>query len=132
MKRIRFLSLKDALLLHQDMMSHYSGYSGGIRSKELLQSAITEPRMSFGGSYLYETIYDMAAAYFYHVVKNHPFVDGNKRTGLLCALVFLENNNISIDASFDALYNLAIDVAKSKKSKEQIARFFKKYAKPTR
>lgn len=72
----------------------------------------------------------MAATYFFHIIKNHPFIDGNKRTGLLTAIKFLTINGYKIDMSdesiYDNLYQIAIDTAASQKNKDDIANFFKK------
>jgi len=91
-----------------------------VRDVGLLESAIAQPQHSFGGEYLHPTIFDMAA-YLYHVTQNHPFIDGNKRTGLACALVFLELNGVSIEQGTEDLYNLTIGVASSSIEKAQIA-----------
>lgn len=76
------------------------------------------------GNDLYPTVYDKAAAYLYHIVCNHPFNDGNKRTGFGSALLFLKANSIPIVFGKKEYENLVIEVAKSKKSKEEIAHFF--------
>lgn len=68
----------------------------GIRDKGLLISAVEMPRASMFGEYLHKTIYDKAAAYLFHIVQNHPFNDGNKRTGALTTILFLEENGIEI------------------------------------
>ncbi|MFN8705601.1 MAG: type II toxin-antitoxin system death-on-curing family toxin [Planctomyces sp.] len=86
-----FLTLEDILELHTGQIRNYGG-SEGLRSSELLQSAIAQPRVTFGGQFLHNNIFHMAAAYLFHLVQNHPFVDGNKRIGLEAALVFLELN----------------------------------------
>ena len=69
----------------------------------------------------------MPAAYAYHIIKNNPFTDGNKRIGLLVALTFLERNGLTITASNEDLYKIALDIAQSAISKEEIAQFFKQY-----
>ena len=82
-----FLSYDEILEVHDDQILRYGG-SNGIRDKKLLFSALAQPGISFGGQYLHETIFEMAAAYLYHIIKNHPFLDGNKRTGIVSALIF--------------------------------------------
>lgn len=67
----------------------------------------------------------MAAAYLFHIIKNHPFLDGSKRTGVLATLTFLDKNGIEIETDFDSLVNLALEVACSNVTKEQIAEFLK-------
>lgn len=126
MKQFDFLSTREVLDLHDYIIDRYGGTSG-LRDFNLLDAAIAQP--SLVGSYLHSDIFQMAAAYAFHIIKNHAFVDGNKRTGLLTALVFLKKNQIVIDADFDSMYELAIDIANSKLNKEQIAEFFKKQSK---
>jgi death-on-curing protein len=80
----RFLTLEDVLVLHADQIDRYGG-SHGIRDEGLLKSAISQPESQFEGKYLHDSIAAMAAAYLFHVVRNHPFIDGNKRVGAACA-----------------------------------------------
>ncbi|MFN5897887.1 MAG: type II toxin-antitoxin system death-on-curing family toxin, partial [Planctomyces sp.] len=95
-----FLTVSDVLESHQCQIEIYGG-SPGIRDRGLLESAIAQPQTTFGGQYLHADVFEMAAAYLYHLVMNHPFVDGNKRVGLEAALVFLEINDAGVDASDD-------------------------------
>ena len=74
-----FLLLSEVFKIHQLLTLAFGGEEG-VRSLELLESAIAMPSATFDGRYLYPSIPDMAASYLYHLVKNHPFVDGNKRT----------------------------------------------------
>ena len=83
----RFLSVADALELHDLQLEAYGGATG-IRAPDLLESAIMTPQASFGGQYVHNGIFEMAAAYAFHIAENQPFVDGNKRTALAAALVF--------------------------------------------
>ncbi len=84
-----FLDLEDVLAIHREQLARFGG-GAGIRDAGLLDSALATPRATFGGSYVHADVFSMAAAYAFHVAENQPFVDGNKRTGLLCAVVFLE------------------------------------------
>jgi death-on-curing protein len=79
------------------------------------------PQATFSGADLHETLPEKAAAYLFHVVKNHAFVDGNKRTGLACALVFLELNGYRWEASDDSLIALTLEVASGIRSKSSVA-----------
>ena len=83
----------------------------GIRDMGLLDSAIAQPRATFGGDFLHEDLFAMAAAYLFHMVKNHPFLDGNKRTGLLAATTFLDINGCPLKRSSPFLYSATMDVA---------------------
>lgn len=105
-----FLDVEDVLELHATQREQFGG-ADGLRDRGLLESAVAQPQNTFDGSFTHDGLFPMAAAYLFHIVRNHPFVDGNKRTGLLAALVFLDLNGIGIDQPSDALYNLALGVA---------------------
>jgi death-on-curing protein len=90
MAEFTFLSLSEVLEIHQDQVVRYGG-SLGVRDLELLKSALGMPAATFGGEYLHTDIYEMAAPTSY-IVKNHPFIDGNKRVGAVATLVFLVLN----------------------------------------
>ncbi len=124
---IDFLSTEDVLLLHADQIDLYGG-EHGVRDVGLLDSAIAQPQAGFGGEYLHTDIYSMAAAYMFHIVKNHPFLDGNKRAGAVAALLFLDINGIEIDAPPGSLYDLTIEVATGQAGKDEIAEFFRSRA----
>ncbi len=116
----RFLTLEEVLELHATRIERYGG-SFGVRDPGLLQSALEQPRAMFGGQFLHEDIYAMAAAYLFHLVQNHAFIDGNKRIGLAAALSFLDINGIEIDADEDALTEMVLSVAEGQIDKEAIA-----------
>ena len=124
---IDFLTDADMLLLHADQIELYGG-EHGIRDTALLESAIAQPQATFDGRFLHQDIFEMAAAYLYHVVQNHPFVDGNKRAGAVAALVFLDLNGVEIDAPKGAIYELTLAVAQGKAGKTEIAEFFRSRA----
>lgn len=107
---MRFLTVEDVLELHALQLERFGG-GAGIRSLPLLESAVAQPEASFGGAYLHADVFEMAAAYLFHIVQNHPFVDGNKRAGLLAALVFLDLNGHSLATADDRLYELTMNVA---------------------
>lgn len=119
-----FLTVDDVLELHVGQINVYGG-SEGLRSSDLLQSAIAQPEATFGGHYLHADIFQMAAAYLFHLVQNHPFVDGNKRIGLEAALVFLELNHQAIEVNDQQLVELVLGVAQGQIDKTQIAEFFR-------
>ncbi|MDI6800525.1 MAG: type II toxin-antitoxin system death-on-curing family toxin [Thermodesulfovibrionales bacterium] len=83
-KEIIFLTLAEVIDIHTDQIEKYGG-SMGIRDKNLLYSAIAMPSASFYRTFLHSDIFEMAAAYVYHISQNHPFIDGNKRTALASA-----------------------------------------------
>src|SRR5687767_5667485 len=90
-----FLELDEVLEIHRDQVERHGG-SDGMRDIQLLQSALAMPTSGFGGQYLHRDTFEMAAAYLFHIVQNHPFIDGNKRTGAVTALVFLRMNGITV------------------------------------
>jgi death-on-curing protein len=119
-----FLGLDEVIEIHHDQINRYGGPSG-IRDIELLKSAISMPPATFGGEYLHKNLYEMAAAYLFHVVRNHPFLDGNKRTGAVAAVVFLIINGIELQADEESFEKLVRSVAEGKTDKAKIAEFFR-------
>ncbi|MFO0884299.1 MAG: type II toxin-antitoxin system death-on-curing family toxin [Pirellulales bacterium] len=119
-----FLTLDDILESHRNQIDTYGG-SHGIRDFGLLESAIAQPEASFGGQYLHTDVFEMAAAYLYHLVMNHPFVDGNKRVGLEAALIFLEINDATLDASDEELVDLVLKTIAGELGKKDVAEFFR-------
>lgn len=126
MTEITFLNLSEVLEIHQDQVLRYGG-SPGIRDLELLKSALGMPAITFGGEYLHTTIYEMAAAYLFHLVKNHPFIDGNKRVGAVAALVFLALNGFDFTAPQDKFTDFVISVAKGDLDKADVVIFIRKW-----
>src|SRR5437868_2751680 len=106
----RFLELIEVLEIHQSRIELYGG-TRGLRDLGLLQSALAQPAATFGGNYLHTDIYEMAAAYLFHLARNHAFVDGNKRTALACCLVFLAYNRIEHYAGIQELEDMTVAAA---------------------
>ena len=119
-----FLDLEQVMRLHASMIERYGG-TEGTRDVGLLQSAVAMPQMAYGREYLHADVFEMAAAYLYHIVQNHPFLDGNKRTGAAAAIVFLAMNDIQIEADEDGLVDLTLSVARGESGKPEITRFFR-------
>jgi len=123
-----FLTLAEVIAIHKDQIDNYGGESG-ISDLSLLSSAIAVPQSTFDGKFLHEDLYDMAAAYAYHICLNHPFIDGNKRAALVSALVFLDFNGIEINDPRNVLYNAMMGIASGKMSKNDFADNLRKLAK---
>jgi death on curing protein len=121
-----FLTLDEVLALHADQIERYRG-SPGVRDLGLLESALATPRASFGGEYLHGSLPEMAAAYLFHLVRNHPFMDGNKRAGLAVALAFLGLNGLWLEADPDELAALVVSVAEGKTTKAELAEFLRQH-----
>ncbi|HUT56342.1 MAG TPA: type II toxin-antitoxin system death-on-curing family toxin [Phycisphaerae bacterium] len=122
-----FLDIDRVVRTHLSLIERYGGVEG-LRDVGLLHSAIAMPQASFGGEFLDGDIFEMAAAYLYHIVQNHPFLDGNKRTGAATAIIFLAMNGVELEADEEGLVELTLDVAEGKAGKQQIAGFFRKIA----
>ena len=112
--------MAEVIEIHTDQLRRYGGQAG-VRDFGLLESALAQPEASFGGAWLHPTRYDMAAAYAYHLCQNHPFIDGNKRTALACALVFLELNGFSVFDPKRRLRDAMLRVAAGKLDKKRFA-----------
>lgn len=125
---IVFLDVDDILELHAGQLELFGG-GAGLRDRGLLESAVAQPLASFGGQLAHDGLFAMAAAYLFHLVSNHPFVDGNKRIGLLAAIVFLDLNGISIAQPSEALYELTLRVAQGNCDKVAIAAELERIAK---
>ncbi len=122
-----FLDVEDVLELHALQLSRYGG-ADGVRDRGLLESALAQPQATFDGVFVHDGVFAMAAAYLFHIVKNHPFVDGNKRTGLLATLVFLDLNGISIGHGSPGLYDLTLGVAEGRVDKAEAAETLRRIA----
>jgi death on curing protein len=121
---IEYLSVEEVIAMHDAFLQEFGGLPG-IRDLNLLMSAVETPKGRMFGQDLHPTIYDKAAAYLYHIVCNHPFNEGNKRTGFGAALLFLKANAIPIKFDKKKYENLVVEVAKGNKTKEEIAQFLK-------
>lgn len=117
-----FLSVEEVLELHTESLRRYGG-TPGIRDQGLFESALGQPCASFGGEFLHTTLFEMAAAYLFHITQNHPFIDGNKRTGFACAVSFLYLNGYVLEASEESTYAMVIEVATGALDKPGIAAF---------
>ncbi|BCR05310.1 death-on-curing protein [Desulfuromonas versatilis] len=124
----KFLSLAELLEIHQDQVTRYGG-NPGIRDLDLLKSAIGMPAATYGGEFLHTDLFEMAAAYLFHLVKNHPFLDGNKRVGVVAALVFLALNGHDFEAPEDDLAEIVLGVARGERDKAEVAVFLRRWAK---
>jgi death-on-curing protein len=114
-----FLTLEDVLDIHTQQLARFGG-GEGMRDLGLLESALAQPQATFGGEYVHQSLWEMAAAYLFHIVSNHPFIDGNKRVGLLAALVFLELNGTTLTQGSEELYELTMTVAAGRMTKAEV------------
>lgn len=124
---MRYLTVKDVLLLHE-LAIEKSGGSHGLRDFKLLDSATARPKSTFAGRSLYPNIFSKAAALCHSLIKNHPFIDGNKRTGLLAAMTFLELNNYQILAKQKEIVRFVLKIDQENIGIEEIARWLKSHS----
>ena len=125
----QFLPLSKILELHERQIRLYGG-EASIRDMNLLESALAMPMSGIGDNYFHSFPFEMAAAYLFHIVQNHPFVDGNKRTGAVAALVFLALNDIEVDMPEDVFERFVRAVAKGEIQKPEIAKFLEEHSSP--
>jgi death-on-curing protein len=125
--KVLFLTFGEVLSIHEEQIRLFGGPSG-LRDAGLLLSAMGNVEATFGGAFLHESIFEMAAAYLYGICRNHPFLDGNKRTGVAAALTFLDMNRIEIDADEEEFYRLVIGVAEGRVTKASVAVFLQDHA----
>lgn len=121
---IVFLEIDDVIEIHKIAIDKYGGPEG-IRDLNLLSSAVSQPKQTFGGDSLYDSIETMAAIYAYHLAENQPFLDGNKRTALASSIVFLKLNRYFLNTNNEEIYQLFIDLANKKISKDDLIQWYK-------
>jgi death-on-curing protein len=114
----RYLSLHELLTLHE-RIAEQSGGGIGVRDIGLLESALAQPRQSFGGTDLYPSLVEKAAALGFSLIANHPFVDGNKRIGHAAMEIFLVLNGYEIDAGVDEQERVVLAVAAGETTRTQ-------------
>jgi len=126
-----FLTVAEVIHVHSLLIERYGG-AAGIRDHSILEAAVAAPRATFDQKFLHTDLFEMAAAYAFHISQNQPFVDGNKRTGLLAALVFLDINGISTIGASPKLYETMIAIAESRRRKGDLASLLRELAKRNR
>jgi len=122
-----FLSEEDVLAIHARMIELYGG-SIGVRDTGMLQSAIAQPCAQFGGQFLHEDLFMMAAAYIFHIAMNHPFIDGNKRAALAAGLAFLDMNGVTMETRELELADMVLEMITEHWDKQWIAAKLRQYA----
>lgn len=115
----KFLTKRLVLAIHRDQIDSFGGKLG-IRSEEALDSALAQPKATFGGKLLHPSIAEQAAAYLFHLVQGHLFIDGNKRAGLAAMDTFLRANGRTLELSDEDLFALVMSVAAGVIKKEDL------------
>ena len=126
---VLFLSVDDVIALHSDQLRLFGG-SAGVRDRNALESAVATPASTFDGVLLHDDLFHMAAAYAFHLAENQPFLDGNKRTALNAALVFLDINGWIVPESEERLYDAMISISSRTLDKQGLANLFRQLAIP--
>ena len=120
----RFIALQEAIQTHRRLLPLYGGMPG-IRSRHGLESAVAAPQAAVYEGYLHSFPWGMAAAYVFHIIRSHPFMDGNKRTAMACAIKFLLDHGVELDLPPDESHRFAFRVAEKEFNEEEIAAFLK-------
>ena len=124
-----FLSVEEVLAIHQDQIARYGG-SMGVRDMGLMESAVSTPAASYFGEFVHKDLAEMAAAYLFYLVKNHAFIDGNKRVGAAAADVFLDLNGFELVNEEPAFSDLVLAVATGTADKHAVTEFIRAHMRP--
>ena len=128
---MKYLYPKQILYLYEHIIQH-SGGTIGLRDEGLLESAVYRPQASFGGQDLYPDVSSKSAALGHSIISNHPFVDGNKRTGFEAMRMMLRMNGYDVQASTGTKFAFVISMAEGKLTEQAIADWLKKHSRPYR
>jgi death on curing protein len=123
---MRYLTLDEVLELHRLILAQ-SGGAEGVRDPGALESALAQPRMTFGGQELYPTLIDQAAAVGFSLVLNHPFVDGNKRIGHAVMETFLVLNGYEIAATTDEQEQIILGLAAGRMTRDEFTEWLRSH-----
>ncbi len=126
---MNYLYPNQIVYLHQRIVAT-SGGSAGLRSKNLLESAVYRPQATFGGQDLYPDLFIKAAVLGHSIVQNHPFIDGNKRIGFEAMRLMLRLNGHDVRAGVNEKFNFVMAIAEKKIDEHQIAEWLKKHSRP--
>lgn len=125
---VLFLTLDEVSKIHRVQIDRYGG-SHGIRDNGLFQLAVAIPEAGCGGQFLHSDIFEMAAAYAFHIAQNHPFLDGNKRVAAVAAIVFLKLNSVIVVPDEERYESVIREVAEGKAQKLAIAEYLRQQSK---
>ena len=124
---VHFIPGDVVLMIHADLLQRYGGLPG-LRDRGLLESALAQPRVTFGGKFVHKTLFEKAAAYGFHLSRNHPFVDGNKRVAFVLMDLFLQKNGWEIVADEEEAYLMMIALASGRLTKTELASWLKEHS----
>ena len=124
---VHFIPDEIVLTIYTDLLQRYGG-EAGLRDRNLLESALAQPKTTVGGKYANKTLFDKAAAYGFHVCMNHPFVDGNKRVAFALMDVFLQKNGWEIVAPEEEAYSIMMSLASGNLKKARLSFWLKEHS----
>lgn len=127
---MKYLSSEDILQIHSVVIDETGGMHG-VRDMHIVLSLENSPRQAVFGKELYPDVFDKAAVYAMNIISNHPFIDGNKRTGMTAAFVFLEDNGFIAKANEGEIEKFALAIIKEKLEIKEIAVWLKKHSRKT-
>jgi death-on-curing protein len=125
----RYLTAQQVVFAHARLIEATGG-SHGVRDVGLLESAVARPQATFEGRDLYNDLFKKTAALFESLILNHPFVDGNKRTAISAAALFVQLNGLKLDVTNDELERFPLHVVKTRPPLTQIAKWFRENTSP--
>jgi len=123
---MRYLKLDHLLFAYKKVMKQ-SGGSSGLRDKGALESCLAQPKATFDGVELYPTLEDKASVLIFSIVKNHPFIDGNKRAGQIAMEKFLELNGFEIDSTVNEQEQVILKLTSGVMSREELTEWLKSH-----
>ena len=124
---IKFIPEEIAPIIHQNLLRRYGG-EAGIRDRNLLASAIGQPKMTAGNKFLHKTLFDKAAAYGFRVCRNHPFTDGNKRVAFVLMVIFLDHNGWDLQPTEEEAYGTMMQLASGNLTKPALSTWLKEHS----
>lgn len=128
---MKYLAAEEILRLHHQIIKDFGG-SHGIRDEGRLQSVVSAPLQEVFGQAQYTDVFEKAAVYIRNIIADHPFIDGNKRTGITCGVIFLMRNGYKLTATPKALEDFAVQVAVDHLDIPAIAKWLEQHSKPTK
>lgn len=123
---MNYITLEQTIELHDALVEQFGGLKG-IRDNHLLESALATPMTTLFQKEMYPTVFDKAACYLFFIVKNHPFLDGNKRTATACCLLFLESNGVELLYEEEKMIEFVVSVAEGKLDKDEISQYLRSF-----
>jgi death on curing protein len=124
---VHFIPDDLVLIIHADLLYRYGGRPG-LRDRTLLESALAQPKITVGGKFAHRTLFEKAAAYGFHLCKNHPFVDGNKRVAFVLMDIFLQKNGWELATHEEEAYSMMMALASGRLTKPELASWLKEHS----